>query len=84
MEKFSYRSLSFESFVRIWNSAHLDQHLDSWPAVVDETPKSEWEPVFERWLPVMHEVLVNKTPIGYVFISEKNDGQSPRCIPEIL
>jgi RimJ/RimL family protein N-acetyltransferase len=71
---FKFNKIDIKAFERIWDSAHYDNHIDSWEFPFSETKEEEWKPVFERASVVWREVTLSDVKIGYVFISPKTDG----------
>ncbi len=69
----SFLKLDDASFERIWNSIATDAAADSFPQLLSETAEAEWRDIKERWSRVMHEILLDEAPVGYIFLSPKKD-----------
>ena len=71
--EFIFKNIDMAGFERIWDSDYEDAFEDSHKRPFKSTPKREWEPIFIKQSEVMREVFLDDLPVGYIFISTKND-----------
>ena len=71
MSSFTFKPIGMKEFIRIWNTDVEDGLSDSHPELFEDTPKEEWEPVYDKQV-VVHEVVLDGVSVGYIFsISER-------------
>ena len=70
---FSFKKIDMAGFIRIWNSDFKDAHPDSHNKSFENSTKDEWKNLFEKYLLLMHEVILDGSECGYIFLSPKKD-----------
>ena len=71
-----FKKIDKDGFIRIWNSDFNDGHLDSHQQSFEDSPADEWQKLYTKHLNVMYEAVLNGEPIGYIFLSPKEDGSA--------
>ena len=73
MSSFTFKPIGMKEFIRIWNTDVEDGLSDSHPELFEDTPKEEWEPIYNKQIKVVHEAVLDDLSVGYVFLSPKGN-----------